>query len=153
VTDLDFGLGAIGAFLLALTTALTMAASPLPEPSIHRVTLPLPARVTTAPRLNLVVDQINLPRRQPAKFRVYASDAGGAESLLGSFAVLAESSDAQGNRSLGPFRMNVSKTLRRWLDHNRGARELPLIVKAVDGAGTPVPMSIGSVRFETPKPP
>jgi hypothetical protein len=139
-------LGALVVFLLAM-------ASPAPaDGSIHRATLPLPARAAAASQLDLVVDQIDLPRDRAAKFYVYAAGAGGPDALLGSFAVLAESRDAAGVHRVGPFHVNVTRTLRRWMDRNPGAREVPLVVKAMDGARNPVPMTIGSVRFEIPKP-
>jgi hypothetical protein len=116
------------------------------------VTLPLPARAAAASHLDLVVDQIELPRGRAAKFYVYAAGAGSPDALLGSFAVLAESRDAAGNHRVGPFRLNVTRTLRRWMDRNPDARQVSLVIKAMDGARKPVPMTVGSVSFEIPKP-
>jgi hypothetical protein len=141
-----FEWGGLAVFLLAM-------ASPAPtDGSIHRITLPLPERAAAAPQIDIVVGPIDLPRRRAAKFYVYAEGAGSADALLGSFAALAESRDAAGSHRVGPFRVNVTRTLRRWMDQHRDARQVPLVIKAMDGARNPVPVAIGSVSFEIPKP-
>ena len=139
--------------MVALAVFLLAMASPAPaDGSIHRVTLPLPGRAAAASQLDIVVDQIELPRRRAAKLYVYANNGERPDVLLGSFAVLAESRDAAGNHRVGPFRLNVTKTLRRWMDGNPDARQVSLVIKAMDGARNPVAMTIGSVSFEIPKP-
>ena len=114
----------------------------------RQVSLPVPQALAAARQLNLVVQDVELARNRAAKFYVRAATARGKPPVLGSFAVLADAPDAAGTRHMGPFRVNVTATLRRWRQANPRAPDIQLTIDGVDGEGRSVPATIGAVDFE-----
>jgi hypothetical protein len=112
----------------------------------------VPETWRTAGRLMLVARDVTVPKNRPVIFEFFATAEGKKAELLGSYGVVAESETASGDWHFESIRVNVTRSLRRWLDVNP-ATTISIRVDVVDGDRTPVRdlrWNAQSIAIETP---
>jgi hypothetical protein len=116
--------------------------------------VPVSAQLKGAARIRLVILGVTVPGNQPLKLRVTTRKSDGQEVFLGSIGIVALAPSEKRPRSLPPLRLDVTRTLQRFLDSQAAATELKLIITPVDGRNRPLPQlewSVDGVRLEVPR--
>lgn len=120
----------------------------------QRFTASLPENWQEATRLRLVIEGIRTPGDTPLKLRVTATADEGGETLLGSVGVEAIGPTRSESRYIRSLRMDVTRSLRRYLQNKADASTVELQIQAVDARNKPIrnlKWSVDKVRIETQK--
>jgi hypothetical protein len=103
-------------------------------------------------KLRLAFDELQAPGNVPFKLRVLALSEDKKEILLGSVAVEAIGPDKSALRTLKILRLDVTRSLNRFLENKATATKVELIIRPVDARNNPIKdleWSVKEVRLET----
>jgi len=123
--------------LFALSLAVLMGPGPGAK-EVETFSVDLPANIAEAATVMLYLQDLRLPRNQPAVVRVWAVDENGSEALLGSYGVLADSTEASGMRTVPNVPIEITRNLKDWVSKHRQEKKLTLRVRPMDGKGKPL---------------
>jgi len=119
--------------MISVVLALMLAGgATAARPSVSRFVITLPEDWRDAESMTLVLRDVAVPRNRSAIFQVLVADEAGQETLLGSFAVVAISPDAEGQSHHEAFRVNMKRPLSRWGKENPRTSVLRLRVTPID---------------------
>jgi hypothetical protein len=129
--------------LFALLLAVLVGPG-LDAKEVETFSVDLPPNIAEAASVLLYLQDLRLPKNQPAVVRVWAVDEKNvSEALLGSYGVLADSAEASGMRTVPSVPIEITRNLKDWLSKHREAQKLTLRVRPVDGRGK----SLGHIEW------
>ena len=102
-------------------------------------------------KLRLAVDELQAPGNVPFKLRVSAMSEDKKEVLLGSVAVEAIGPDKSALRTLRILRIDVTRSLNRFLENKATSTKIELLIRPVDARNNPIKdleWSVKDVRLE-----
>jgi hypothetical protein len=102
-------------------------------------------------KLRVAVDGLQAPGNVPFKLRVFAMSEGEKEVSLGSVGVEAIAPDKIEPRTLKTLRLDVTRSLNRFLENKRDATKIELLLQPVDARNNPIKdleWSVKDVRLE-----
>ena len=103
-------------------------------------------------KVRLVIEGVRVPGNVPLKLRVTAMGEDNKEVFLGSVGVEAIGPSHTESRQLQTLRLDVTRSLKRFLEHQPSRRDVGLLIRAVDGRNNPIhdlKWSVEAVRLET----
>ena len=102
-------------------------------------------------RLRVAVDELQAPGNVPFKLRVFAMSDDGKEIALGSMGIEAIARGQTAQRTLKTVRLDVTRSLNRFLANKANPTEIELVVRPVDARNNPIKdikWSVKDVRLE-----
>ena len=103
-------------------------------------------------KLRVAVDELQAPGNVPFKLRVSVMGEDKKEVLLGSIAVEAIGPDKSAPRTVSTLRIDVTRSLNRFLQNKAAPEKIELLVRPVDARNKPIKdleWSVKDVRLET----
>ena len=103
-------------------------------------------------KLRIAFDELQAPGNVPFKLRVSAMSEDKKETLLGSIAVEAIGPDKPALRTVKILRLDVTRSLNRFLENKTTPTKIELVIRAVDARNHPIKdleWSVKDVRLET----
>ncbi len=137
-------------FLLFLGASFFAAAQTRDEHP--RFVLALPPQWQES-KLRVVIEGVRAPGNVPFKLRVSAIGEDKKEVSLGSIGVEAIGPGKTAPRSLRPVRLDITRSLQRFLGSNSNPEKIELGILPVDSRNNPIKgleWSVKSVRLEVP---
>jgi hypothetical protein len=105
-------------------------------------------------KLRIAFDELQAPGNVPFKLRVTAVSEDKKEVLLGSIAVEAIGPDKSALRTVKTLRLDVTRSLNRFLSNKSTPTKIELLIRAVDARNQPIKdleWTLKDVRLETPR--
>jgi len=136
-------------FILVLNASVFAAVQTADEPRHFSVRLPAQWQES---KLRLVIDGVRVPGNVPLKLRITTFGEDNKEVSLGSVGVEAIGPNKSEIRSLRALRLDVTRSLKRFLERQANPSRVDLRIQAVDGRNNPIrnlQWSVESVRLET----
>ena len=102
-------------------------------------------------KLRIAFDELQAPGNVPFKLRVSAMSEDKKEILLGSIPVEAIGPDKSALRTLKILRLDVTRSLNRFLSKKATTTKIDLLIRPVDGRNNPIAdleWSVKNVRLE-----
>ena len=137
-------------FVLVISAVICAAAHAEGEP--QRFVVPLPEHWQDATRFRLVLEGVTIPGDVPLKLRVTANTRGGREIFLGSAGIEAISRTRSEERHLKSLRLDVTRSLKRFLETSATSTSVELYIQPVDRENHPIrdlKWSVETVRLES----
>jgi hypothetical protein len=136
-------------FSLFLSASVFAAVQTADAPG--RFVVPLPTAWQES-RLRLRIDGVRIPGNVPLKLRVTTMGKDEKEVSLGSIGVEAIGPNKTATRSLRTLRLDVTRSLKRFLERQANPGKVDLRIQPVDGRNNPIPglkWSVEGVKLET----
>jgi hypothetical protein len=111
----------------------------------------LPEEPHVGARIRLVLEGLTAPGNVPFKLRVTAAEEEGREVFLASGSVVAISRTMTEARRLPSLRLDVTRTLKGFLERKAGEQKIELCIRAVNRRNAPIrglKWSVEAVRLE-----
>lgn len=134
--------------LLVLSASIFAAAQTVDGPRPFVVQLPSQWQEA---KLRLAIEGVRIPGNVPLKLRVTAIGEDEKEVSLGSVGIEAIGPGKTAMRSLRTLRIDVTRTLKRFLAHESNPTKVDLRIQAVDARNNPIrdlKWSVEGVRLE-----
>jgi hypothetical protein len=138
-------------FLLSLLLFASIFGANAAGDEPQRFVLPLPEHWQES-KVRLVLEGVRVPGNVPLKLRVTAMGEDNKEVFLGSIGVEAIGPSHTETRQLQTLRLDVTRSLKRFLEHHANPREVKIRIRAVDGKNNPIhdlKWSVGNARLES----
>jgi hypothetical protein len=106
-------------------------------------------------RVRVAVDELQAPGNVPFKLRVSVVGEDKKEVLLGSIAVEGIGPDKSERRTVKTLRIDVTRSLNRFLENKTAPAKIELLVRAVNARNNPIKdleWSVKDVRLEVQSP-
>jgi hypothetical protein len=113
-------------------------------------TVDLPAEWQES-KLRLAIEGVRIPGNVPLKLRVTTIGEDEKEISLGSVGIEAIGPSKTATRSLRTLRLDVTRTLKRFLEHQSNQSKVDLRIQPVDGRNNPIrnlKWSVEAMRLE-----
>lgn len=136
-------------FSLFLSASVFAAVQTADAP--RRFVVPLP-REWQESKLRVLIEGVRIPGNVPLKLRVTTIGEDEKEVSLGSIGVEAIGPNKSATRSLRTLRLDVTRSLKRFLEHQANQSKVDLRIQAVDRRNNPIrdlKWSVEGVKLET----
>jgi hypothetical protein len=137
-------------FLLSLLLFASIFAANAAGDEPQRFVLPLPEHWQES-KVRLVLEGVRVPGNVPFKLRATAMGEDNKEVFLGSVGVEAIGPSHTETRQLQTLRLDVTRSLKRFLERQANPREVEIRIRAVDARNNPIQdlkWSVEAVRLE-----